>query len=146
MFFGKVKAVSCFTHSTIHAYQSEDSAVVLLQFANGALGSVDVFFCIRNEGCRNALELYGSRGNILASGTIGQASQGEMTAWLPEENPKEIKIAPEPRNIYRAEVEAFSEALLKGTPSPIPAELGLRSQKIIAACYESALKGRVIDV
>jgi len=146
MFFGRVKTVSCFTHSTVHKYRSEDSAVVALRFANGALGSVDVFFCIRDEGCRNALELYGSRGNILASGTIGQASQGEMTAYLPEEKSKEVKIAPTPRNIYRAEVEDFSAALLQGKPSPIPAGLGLRSQKIIAACYESAAKGREINV
>jgi predicted dehydrogenase len=142
-FFGPVKAVSCFTNSTVHAYASEDSAVVLLQFANGALGTVDVFFCIRDEGCRNALELYGSGGNILATGTIGQGSQGEMTAHLQTGT---IKIAPEPRNIYRAEIEVFSAALLAGTPNPLSAERGLHSQKIIAACYKSASTGRAITL
>jgi predicted dehydrogenase len=146
MFFGPVKAVSCFATSAVHAYRSEDSAVVLLQFAQGALGMVDVFFCIRDECSRNALELFGSEGSIIATGTIGQASQGEMVARLMPVQAREIKIAPEPYNIYRAEIEAFSEALLTGTPNPLPAELGLRSQKIIAACYESAIKGRAIPV
>jgi predicted dehydrogenase len=141
-FFGPVKSVSCFTNSTVHSYRSEDSAVVLLKFANGALGSVDVFFCIRDEGCRNALELYGSRGTIMAAGTIGQGSQGEMNAYLPNR----IKIQPKAQNTYRAEIEAFSAALLAGTPNPLSGELGLRSQKIIAACYKSARTGRAVSV
>jgi predicted dehydrogenase len=135
--FGPVETVSCFTNRTIHKYESEDSAVVILKFANGALGTVDVFFCIRDEGCKNALELYGSRGSILACGTLGQGSEGEMTAYLPDEG-KQLKISPKPQNTYRAEIEAFSAALLTGAPNPLPGDLGLRSQKIIAACYESA--------
>jgi predicted dehydrogenase len=157
LFFGPVKTVSCFTHSTIHAYASEDSAVVLLQFANGALGTVDTFFCIQDESSKNALELYGSRGSILANGTIGQGSQGEMTAYLAagdvayqaRQGPTHgqgIKITPETQNIYRAEIEAFSAALLAGTPNPLSAERGLHSQKIIAACYESASTGRAVAV
>lgn len=137
--FGPVKTVSCFTNSTVHSYASEDSAVVLLKFANGAMGTVDVFFCIQDSSSKNALELYGSSGSILATGTIGQGSEGEMTF-------QGKKIAPKPQNTYRAEIEAFSATLLDGTPNPIPAELGLRSQKIIAACYESAKTGRAVDV
>jgi len=146
LFFGPVKAVSCFTHSTVHSYASEDSAVALLQFANGALGTVDVFFCIQDAGSKNALELHGSKGSIMATGTIGQGSQGEMTAYLPTDDLKEIKITPKPQNTYRAEIEAFSAALLAGTPNPLPAELGLRSQKIIAACYESAKTGQAMEI
>jgi predicted dehydrogenase len=156
-FFGPVKTVSCFTNSTVHPYASEDSAVVLLRFASGAVGTVDTFFCIQDESSKNALELYGSRGSILATGTIGQGSQGKMTAHvLPGQTGYQaqqgrtqaqgIKIEPEPRNTYRAEVEAFSAALLAGTANPLPAELGLRSQKIIAACYQSASTGEAVRV
>jgi predicted dehydrogenase len=142
-FYGPVRTVSCFTRSTIHAYASEDSAVVLLQFANGAMGMVDAFFCIQDASSTNALELYGSSGSILATGTIGQGSQGKMTAHLLTE---EIRITPEPQNIYRAEIEAFSAALLAGSPNPLPAELGLHSQKVIAACYQSAKTGQAVMV
>jgi len=146
MFFGPVKAVSCFTKSIVHSYASEDGAVVLLEFASGALGMVDVFFCIQDQCTRNALELYGSSGSILASGTIGQGSQGEMTAYLTSEKSAGIRIAPEPFNIYRAEVEAFSAALLSGVPNPLPGEIGLHSQKILAACYQSASTGRAVEI
>jgi predicted dehydrogenase len=155
MFFGPVTTVSCFTHRQVHEYASEDSAVALLRFANGALGSVDTFFCIQDTSSRNALELYGSSASILASGTIGQASLGEMTAYL---QPGEagyaaqqtraaangLKIRPEPTNIYRAEIEAFSAALLGGTPNCLDAGLGLRSQQVLAACYESAATGQSV--
>ncbi len=149
MFFGPVKEVSCFTRRKIHSYASEDSAVTMLQFANGALGSVDTFFCIQDDSSKNALELYGSKGGILATGTIGQGSQGDMTAYLQPGSAgysaqqargagQGMKVTPEPQNIYLAEIEAFSAAILQGTPNPLAVETGLRNQKIIAACYQSA--------
>lgn len=157
MCFGPVQRVSCFTRNSVHSYASEDSAVVLLQFANGALGTVDTFFCIQDNSSKNVLELYGSKGGILASGTIGQSSAGEMTAYLEADTlgydaaqlratGGGIKLAPEPRNMYRAEIEDFSQALLEGKPAPLSGELGLHSQKLVAACYESAKTGRVVEV
>jgi predicted dehydrogenase len=157
MCFGPVRTIHCFINHTIHRYATEDSAVTQLRFANGALGTVDTFFCIQDQSSKNALELYGSKGSILASGTIGQQSQGEMTAWLQaapsgyqsaQDRQKSggFKISPEPKNIYRREIEAFSQALLDDTPNHLPGELGLRSQRVLSACYESAGTGRVIDV
>lgn len=142
MFFGPVAEISCFTQNLIQSYASEDSAVTLLKFANGALGTVDTFFCIPDSSSKNALELYGSEGSIMAHGTIGQGSAGEMTGQLRSKEGAasgEFKISPSPQNIYRAEIEAFSQSVLDGRPHPDQApELGLRSQKILAACYHSA--------
>jgi predicted dehydrogenase len=157
MFFGPVQKVACFTSRTIHSYTSEDSAVALLSFQNGALGSVDTFFCIPDDSSKNALELYGSQGSILARDTIGQGSLGEMTAYLSSassgyeaqqvRNPGEgTKIMPESENTYRAEIEAFSRAILLGQPNPLDSAVGLRSQKVLAACYESATSGKAISL
>ncbi len=157
MFFGPVEQVSCFVGSTIHSYASEDSATAMLRFDNGALGTVDTFFCIQDNSSKNVLELYGSKGSILASGTIGQGSSGTMTAFLNEEGAayeaQQVRaaetgllIAPEPQNIYRAEIEAFSSAVLEGTPNPLSSEAGLQSQRVLAACYESARTGRAVEL
>ncbi|HWR53269.1 MAG TPA: Gfo/Idh/MocA family oxidoreductase [Bryobacteraceae bacterium] len=157
MFFGPVARVSCFTRSAVHAYKSEDSAVALLEFASGALGTVDTFFCITDEGSRNALELHGSMGSILAEGTIGQAAKGKMTAILKEsaggydagqarDSAGGIDISPEPLNMYCAEIEAFSRAVLDGEEPAVGADAGVRSQKVLTACYESARTGRAIEV
>jgi predicted dehydrogenase len=157
MFFGPVHAVSCLTHRTVHGYASEDSAVASLRFANGALGVVDAFFCMPDEASQNRLELYGSLGSILARGTIGQEVQGEMTAFLKEGagayDAQQARMAsgglpiqPTPVNPYRAEIEEFSRAILEGREPFHGAALGLQSQRILAACYESARTGRVIEL
>jgi predicted dehydrogenase len=157
MFFGPVSRVSCFTRNLVQTYASEDSAVALLEFASGALGTVDAFYCITDEGSKNALELHGSLGSILAEGTIGQGAKGKMTAILKpgaggynaqqsRDASGGIDISPEPLNMYRAEIEAFSQAVLEGREPEVGAEAGVRSQKVLAACYESARTGRAIEV
>jgi predicted dehydrogenase len=157
VFFGPARRVSCFTRNTVHAYPSEDSAVVLLEFESGALGTVDAFFCISDEGSRNRLELHGTAGSILADGTLGQDAAGTMTAMLrtgaggyeaqqARDAGGGFDISPEPVNMYRAEIEAFGQAVLEGREPSVGAGAGVRSQKVLTACYESARTGHAVDV
>jgi len=157
MFFGKVKSVSCFINNSVHPYKSEDSAVVALQFESGAMGTVDTCFCIPDNSSKNILELYGSMGSIIARGTIGQGAAGEMTAYLEADqsgyNAQQsrdasngIPVSPEPVNTYCAEIEEFSMAILEKRQPLNNVALGLNSQKILAACYESARSGKSVAI
>jgi predicted dehydrogenase len=157
MFFGPVCSVNCMIRNIIHSYETEDAAMVQLDFKNGALASVDTFFCIQDQSSKNVLELYGSQGGILAKGTIGQGSQGEMRSFLtPETSGYEAAqarsteegqiIDPPPINIYRSEIEGFSRDLLEKRPSCLDSPIGLHSQRVLAACYESAAKGATVKV
>jgi predicted dehydrogenase len=157
MFFGNVQKVSCFINTTVQDYASEDSAVVLLSFENGATATVDNFFCVPDSSSKNRLELYGSQGSILAQGTIGQGDAGEMVAHLEGDAGEYeaqqtrdagdgMNIAPTPINTYRAEIEGFSQALIDGVALPVGADIGMRSQKIIAACYDSAKTGKAVEI
>jgi predicted dehydrogenase len=157
MFLGNVARVSCFINNSIHNYRSEDSAVATLFFENGAMATVDTFFCIPDAGSKNVLELYGSKGSILAQGTIGQGPAGKMVAFLEDEDraydaqqartaDQGLAIEPEPVNTYQAEIEEFSDAVLKNREPSIGGKLGLRSQKVLSACYESARLGRTVGV
>lgn len=157
MFFGAVKRVSCFTNRSVHLYETEDSAAVLLEFENGAFGTVDAFFCIPNNSSKNVLELYGSRGSILCKNTIGQGPAGEMTAFLEGESAgyeaqqarqQQVgqPINPAPFNTYQAEIEEFSQAILDHRPCLNSAEIGLRNQKVLSACYKSAATGRIVKI
>jgi predicted dehydrogenase len=131
--------------------------VVSLFFENGAVGTVDTCFCIPDNSSKNILELYGSKGSILAKGTIGQGPAGEMTAFLEGEdtgyNARQERdvsggaiIHPSPVNTYLAEIEEFSCALLEKREPSNSYQLGLRSQKVLEACYESARTGQVIEI
>ena len=157
MFLGPVAKVHCFANRTVHEYQTEDSAVATLMFASGAIATVDAFFCIPDAASKNALELYGAKGGILAKGTIGQGQAGEMTAFIERSGEgydaqqartagQGEPITPPPVNMYRAEIEEFSRAILDKRPSAIDAEIGLRSQKVLSACYRSAKIGRAVAV
>lgn len=157
MFFGEVTQVSCLIHNTVHEYPSEDSAVVILSFENGAMASVDTCFCIPDASSQNRLELYGSQGSILAWGTIGQGEAGEMTAFLEgvdagynaqqlRADSGGIAISPSPVNMYRAEIDEFGDAIRESRIPTNNAMIGLRNQKILAACYESAQTGKRISI
>jgi predicted dehydrogenase len=155
MLLGPVASVSCCTRRSVHAYASEDSAVAMLQFESGALGVVDAFFCIPDEASQNRLEIYGSLGSILASGTIGQGDGGEMTITSKRAgagyDAQQARAAAEakpvkahPVNTYQAEIEEFSQAILDDREPANHGLLGLRSQQVLAACYESARTGRMV--
>ncbi len=157
MFFGKIKTLSCFINNSVHSYEAEDSAIVSLKFENGALATVDAFFCIPDNSSKNVLELYGSKGSILAKGTIGQGASGEMTAFLEGDQSGYdaaqvrtesggIAINPAPVNTYCAEIEEFSSAILEGREPSNSEKIGLASQKIMDACYKAAKSGGVINV
>ena len=157
MFFGKIKSVSCFINNNVHNYKTEDSAVVSLQFENGALATVDSYFCIPDNSSKNMLELYGSKGSIIAKGTIGQGVSGEMTAYLEGDDAgydaqqtrseaDGMVINPTPVNAYLAEIGEFSIAILENRQPVNNYEIGLNSQKVIDACYRSAESGQVIDI
>ena len=157
MFFGKIEKVHCFINNTVHPYKSEDSAVVTLYFGNGAIGTVDTYFCIPDNSSKNILELYGSGGSILAKGTIGQGAAGEMTAYLEtrdsgydasqgREGSDGISINPDPVNTYKSEIEDFSRAILENKSPSVNAGLGLRNIKVLSACYKSANSGKVVEI
>ncbi len=157
MFFGPAQAVSCTTARVVHEYPVDDGAVATLHFASGALGVVDTFFCIRDESSRNGLELYGSEGSIHATGTIGQGELGTMVARLSPTNSgydarqaraavEEVPVAPAPVNMYRAEIEEFSQAIQDQREPSNDAAIGLRSQRVLAACYESSRTGRRVEL
>ena len=157
MFFGKLKSVSCFINNSVHSYDSEDSAIVSLFFENGAMATVDTYFCIPDNSSKNVLELYGSKGSILAKGTIGQGDDGEMIAYLEEEDTgydaqqarnagEGLVINPTPVNTYLAEIEEFSNAILEKREPRNNVEISLQSQKVLAACYESAKTAKVIEL
>ena len=157
MFFGKIVTVHCFINNTVHHYPVEDSATAALVFENGAMGIVDAFFCIPDDSSQNSLELYGSKGDIKARHTIGQNQTGEMTACLQSQTQRydaqqarggseRITISPEPINMYKAEIEEFSRSIIDNTEPCNSAELGIRSQKILDSCYESAKTGKAVAV
>ncbi len=154
----KVNQVSCFTAALVHSYPVEDTSVAILGFEDGAQGVVDSCFSIPDASSKNRLEMYGTKGSILAEGTIGQMPGGEMWAYLEKEakgydagqgretDSVQEEIKPVPVNMYQGEVEDFSKCVEEDSTPSVTGEDGLWTQRVVLACYESARTGQAVKV
>ncbi len=152
--------VAAFANTLTHSYQVDDSSTTLLRFANGAQATVEAFFNVPDAAGQGRLELYGNKGSIQATGTIGQMPTGQMSAYLSDDSkaydPQQSQdsldvtvreITAEPVNMYAAEVDYLSKCIESGAPPSFnTGEEGLRILKIALAGYESSRTGRLVKL
>jgi len=158
---GPVTEVSAMTGSLVHHYDDpdvEDSAVVMVRFAGGATGVVEAHFNIPDAASESVLEIHGSRGGAKTRFTVGQGSRGELRVCIDTEQKtydatqatgaEAYRIVPlaDGTNIYRSQIEAFSNAVANGVEPPVGVREALRSLHLCEAAYESARSGRRVDV
>ncbi len=154
----RIKEISCMADTLVHSYPVEDTAVALARFQNGAIGIIDSCFSIPDNSSKNVLEIYGSRGSIIAFGTIGQSPDGDAIAYL-ETEPKGYdakqerklvstskKIEAKPYNTYRAQIESFSASVLENREVFNSGADGTRNQTLVIAAYNSAKTGKTQKV
>lgn len=156
----EVEAVTGFQATNVHSYNVEDTSTVLLRFANGAHGIVDNYFAVPDEAAKNFLEIYGTRGAIHASGTVGQDPSGEMTSTLVagergyaanQERDQDVgaivtEYDLDPQWTYGTVVRLFSQAVEEDTAPPVPAEVGYHNLEIVLAAYEAVASGNVVTL
>jgi len=155
--FGEVKEVSSFNGTITHKYPVEDSGVILLRFENGAYGICDSFFNIPDEAAKGVLELYGTKGSLIAEGTISQVADGKMFSYLMKEekgyNAKQDQAGIKPivlevdlKDMYMAEIEDFIDAVENKRKPMNSGEEALKNFKVIKAAYESQKKGEFVKI
>jgi len=155
--FGEVHDVMSCSGTITHNYAVDDSGVILLRFENGAYGVCDSFFNIPDEAAKGMLELYGTKGSLIAEGTISQVAGGRMVAYLSKEEkgydaqqerapimPEEVKA--ELKNMYLAEVEDFIDAVENKRKPMNSGEEALKNIKVILAAYRSQKRGKKVKL
>lgn len=146
IFDSKVVEVFCRTGNILHDYEVEDTSIVTCRFENNAFAVIDNCFNIPDNSSQNFLEIYGSSGSILCKKTIGQDSGGTAELFI-EQHRKEYNSAQKRKskksfsitgdssvNIYKSEIEYFSNCIEGNVEPEISGELGLHQVKIIEAC------------
>ena len=155
-FVGDVKEIIALADTQVFDYPVDDSSSTMLRFEGGAHGFVDAFFCVPDSSVLSRLEIYGSRGSILADGTIGQGSGGNMVAYLSDDSKgydaqqsresadvKPQQITAEPVNPYTGEIEYLSACIEeKRAPQMNSLEEGLQTLALAEAAYRSAKSGQ----
>ncbi len=148
--------VAAFNDNLTHGYNVEDTSSVMIKLSNGAHAYIDSNFNIPDAAAKCRLEIYGTRGSILAEGTIGQVEGGEVSVVISGEagydaaqnrvDVTPIKLDVEFGNMYTKEIESFSDSILNGTPVEVPMSDAIWIQKVVKAAYEASEQGKTITL
>lgn len=153
-----IDRVAALTETLTFDYEVEDSATVLVHFANGAQGVVDANFNVPDEASQNVLEIRGTKGAVYADHTIGQDAGGGLRVFIPagvgtydaaqvrEGQSGGASVDFPHINMYRAEAEAFVQAIESDTEPPVSGRVGLRALEVTLRAYQAAREGRFLDV
>ena len=153
----KAIKVACLKATKTFKYEVEDSASILMEMDNGAFCYVDTNFNIPDAAGRGRLEIYGTKGSMLAEGTIGQVEGGKLDVVLSDDrleyNAQQdrnevvpVDVTVEFGNMYTKEIESFSNSILTGKKIEVTIDEAIQVQSIVDAAYESSESGCFVKV
>ncbi len=152
----KTEKVAAFCDTKTFSYDVEDTATVMLKMDGGLTAYVDTNFNIPDEAAICRLEFYGTKGSIVAEGTLSQIEAGEVRlivsdqgAYDANQNRGETKselLNVLLGNMYTKEIDAFSDSILNGTPVEVPLSDAVHVQRVVEAAYRSAETEKFITI
>jgi predicted dehydrogenase len=146
---GPVESVVAMTATQLVNVETEDTAAVLMRFANGALGIVEATTATRPVDLEGSLSILGERGTVV----IGGFAVNELSTWKFEEpTADDANVIEEsrtmPDNVYGFGHQAFIENVvrtIRGQGAALVDGLeGRKSIEVINAIYESVQTGREV--
>ena len=147
-FMGPVKSVSGHIRTAVHAIETEDLAVAVLEWQNGAVGVIEGATALW-PGVKERLEIHGEKGFLTLEG-------GNITAWKVqgcEENdyltPQKVSYGEtnSPAISYvnhKAQIEDFLAAIGEQRDALVSGEEGTKALAIVLAIYASSRQGKAV--
>ncbi len=133
---GEVTEVAAFCNSPIYNYQVEETGGILMRFHNGAQAFTDLSFSVAQ--CDIVLELYGTEGTVSVLNDDGWKIH---TCF----NGEKQVITSQFEDLYQHQFAHFAECVATDTAPLASGNDGLRANTIIAAAYQSASTGQVVQ-
>lgn len=138
--FGKIATL-------VHSIEGEDIGLGLVQFQNGALGTIEASTAMI-PGYPERLEIYGEKGSAILE-------SGKIIAWnVPGPAPEMPDLASstsgasDPMAIshlfHKIQIEDMAGAVLEDRPPVVTGQEGLKSLRLIMGIYESSRLGREV--
>ena len=133
----------------IFKYSVDDAGIGVYRMNNGALCVVDSAFNIPDDVSVSKLEIYGTKGSMVAKGTLSQEEGGSLEVLAIENaggydaaqnrtTVQPIEVSVTFGNMYTKEIEAFGRAVRGEGEIPVTAADAILSQKAIEDVYASA--------
>jgi len=146
---GDVESVVGMTRTALADIEAEDTAAVLLRFANGALGIIEATTATRPKDLEGSLSILGEGGSV----EIGGFAVNQMKTWqFAQEEPGDDEVfekySVNPPDVYgfghRAYYDHVVAALRHGGPNLVDGIEGRRSLELITAIYEAVETGQEV--
>jgi len=143
---GGVESVFAMSRTALADIETEDTAVVLLRFTNGALGVIEATTATRPKDLEGSISILGEKGTV----EIGGFAVNEMKIWnfsettpLDEDVIKNFSV--NPPNVYGFGHKEYYDHVVKAIrddgPNLVDGLEGRRSLELITAIYESIETG-----
>ena len=140
---GDVTRVAAATRTTLHAIEVEDTAVACLEFASGAVGTLEVTTAAP-PGFPRRLEISGTKGSVVVEGD--RLSKVELATPAPgqplstELNANASASSPVVKDVrgHRRVIEDFLTAIRTGSAPLCDGRDGRRSVALVEAIYGAA--------
>lgn len=138
------------------SYEVEDSADCILHMKKGFSCYVDAHFNVPDEAAKGMLEIYGTKGSVLAQGTIGQDGKGEIFVNYCGDaqgyNSQQARVAQglgvkldyQWEDIYGKQIRDFSRAILENGTVMTSMEHACETIRITDALYQSAKEKKAV--
>jgi UDP-N-acetyl-2-amino-2-deoxyglucuronate dehydrogenase len=147
---GPVSRVTAITATQERKIEAEDSGAAVLQFANGAIGVLDITMLTFPRNLEGSLTILGDRGSV----KIGGTAVNKVDTWIFAEYDDDDKLietaSTNPPTVYGFGHEGYYRnvlAVLRGEARPDTDGVeGRKSLAIILAAYESSRTGRAVEV
>lgn len=133
-------------------YEVEDSVSAVLRMRRGADCFINANFNIPDEAAHCPLEIYGTKGSILAYDTIGQDGKGDIfltvsdsekgyaSSQVRSDTDGGRKLSYEQTNMYARQLEEFSSCILEKRPARTTLADACQTMKVVEAIYRSSHK------
>ncbi|MGB9129528.1 MAG: Gfo/Idh/MocA family oxidoreductase [Thiobacillus sp.] len=143
---GDVESVFAKSTTALVNIESEDTAIAVLKFRNGALGCIEATTATRPKDLEGSISILGEKGTV----EIGGFAVNQMKTWSFSEQEADDadvmqKYSVNPPNVYGFGHQAYYEHVLdclqSGRQQLVDGLEGRRSIELISAIYESIETG-----
>jgi predicted dehydrogenase len=141
--FGPVARVYGGTATRVHSIEAEDTAAAVLEFANGALGTIEATTSVY-PGYARRLEVTGSEGTLilehdrLVSVDLRSTPPGAASTQASDRNASAASPVVSDATAHRRVIEDFLRAIESNSTPSCDGREGRRSVELVEAIYKSA--------
>ena len=146
---GQPLSVFAIAKTALVNIEAEDTAVVLLKFANGAFGVVEATTAVRPKDLEGSISILGEGGSVVIDGfAVNQMKAWNFVDKIAGDEEVLTEFSVNPPNVYgfghQAYYEHVVDCILNNRQQLVDGLEGRKSLELISAIYESVETGREV--